>query len=348
MELRPLLSIAAALLLGGTLGAVVHAGRRDSAATQAARAFLATLGPEKARKAHYDFESEERFNWHFIPKPRNGISFKEMTPDQRQAALTLLNVGVSTDGMKRLETVRQLENVLHEMEQGKGPVRDPDLYFVTVFGEPSDKGHWGWRYEGHHVSLQWTMSNGQIRADTPQFLGANPAEVREGPMKGTRVLAQEEDLAYELLATLKDTQRKEAIVQDVAPSEIITGNSRRAAIQEDRGVAYAELSPSQKKVLIKLIEQHASLQTSDLARQRMVALKAAGLDSIKFAWMGGTQKGQGHYYRIQGKTFLIEFDNTQNDANHIHTVWRDFAGDFGVDLLAEHYRAYPHFATTAR
>ena len=325
---------------------VVHARRRENPATLAAREFLAALGPEKAKKARYAFDSDERLNWHFVPKERNGVSLKEMSEAQQKAALALVHVGVSQDGMKRLETVRQLENVLQEMEKGSGPTRDPDLYFVTIFGEPSDKGAWGWRYEGHHVSLQWTMRDGRIIADTPQFFGANPAEVREGPMKGTRLLANEEDLAYELLHSLTDAQRKEAILSADAPADILTGAARRAAIQEDKGIALSRLTAPQQKMVARLVTQHAKLQAADRTQKRLSAYQKERLDAIKFAWMGGSERGQGHYYRIQGKTFLIEFDNSQNNANHIHTVWRDFAGDFGADLLAEHYQASAQSSST--
>lgn len=342
MKQNPFVFAAGAFLLGATLAIAAPAFRRDSAATQSARAFLATLEPDKAQKARYPFTSEERYNWHFIPKERNGLPFKEMSLPQRDAALNLLRTGVSSDGVKRLETLRQMENVLKEIEQGKGPVRDPDRYFFTVFGEPSDKGVWGWRYEGHHVSLQWTVRDGKVIADTPQFLGANPAEVREGPMKGTRILAKEEDLGYDLVKSLSAEQKAEAIINTAAPNDIITGNSRKAAIEEDKGIVYAKLTKPQQKLLESLIAQHAFLQASDLAAKRITALRRAGLDSVRFAWIGGLEKGQGHYYRIQGKTFLIEFDNTQNNANHIHAAWRDFKGDFGTDLLAAHYQNSPH------
>lgn len=327
------------LVVVGAVAAVAPRFRSDSQATQAARQFLASLEPAQAKKARYDFDNPERFNWHFVPKDRNGLSFKEMTTGQRQAATTLLRAGASADGVKRLETLRQMENVLKEIEQGRGPVRDAELYFVTVFGEPSDKGIWGWRYEGHHVSLQWTVRDGKILADTPQFLGANPAEIREGTMKGTRLLAKEEDGGYALANSLTADQRKAAILATAAPNDIITGNQRKAAILEDRGIAFSQLDAAQKKMLETLIAQHAALQAPELARLRLTKLRHAGKDSIKFAWMGSLERRQGHYYRIQGKTFLIEFDNTQNNANHIHTVWRDFNGDFGDDLLAEHYRA---------
>ena len=338
MQRHPLLAAVCAIGLGATLAFASPALRRESNSVKAARQFLATLEPDKAQKARYAYDSAERFHWNFVPIKRNGLSFKEMTAEQQKAALALLRVGVSDEGVKRLDTLRQLENVLKEIEHGGGPVRDPDLYFITVFGEPSESGTWGWRYEGHHVSLQWSLQDGKVVADTPQFLGANPAEVREGRMKGTRLLAKEEDAGFDLLNSLDAAQKKEAVVSPTAPNEILTGNSRRAEIQKDSGIAYSSLTATQKQKLETLIVQHTALQTPELAQKRMAALRQAGQPVIKFAWMGGVEKGQGHYYRVQGKTFLIEFDNTQNNANHIHTVWRDFKGDFGADLLAEHSR----------
>src|SRR5262249_26399013 len=201
---------------------------------------------------------------------------------------------------------------------------------------------WGWRYEGHHCSQNWTLVNGRAIASSPQFFGANPAEVREGPMKGTRALAAEEDLARTLLKSLNPTQRAEAVLADKAPSDIITGAQRQAAIQEDKGIAYGKLNKEQQGMLLAIIEEYVNAQPPDLTRGRLEKIRAAGLDGVKFAWMGGMERGQGHYYRVQGSTFLIEYDNTQNNANHIHAVWRDFNGDWGEDLLAEHYRNSPH------
>lgn len=345
MQRHSLLAAGFAFGLGATLAVASLALRRETPSVQAARQFLATLEPDKAQKARYPYESAERFNWHFVPKERNGLSFKAMTPEQQKVALALLRIGVSADGVKRLETLRQMENVLREIEQGRGPVRDPDLYFFTIFGEPSDKGKWGWRYEGHHVSLQWCVRDGKMIADSPQFVGANPAEIRDGAMKGTRLLAKEEDLGYELVQSLGAEQKKECVCSETAPNDILTGNSRQAAIQEDKGVSYSELTSAQKKLLEKLIVQHAALHTAELSKKRMTAIRRAGVESIKFAWMGSLERGKAHYYRIQGKTFLIELDNTQNNANHVHTVWRDFKGDFGADLIAEHYQRAAHQVT---
>lgn len=311
-----------------------------AAMTTAARAFLETLTPELKAKAQLPLDADERFNWFYTPVARKGLPLKEMNETQRRAAMQLLRVGLSEQGYSKAETIRALEDVLVEMG-GNPRVRDKDLYYFTIFGEPGASSGWGWRYEGHHLSQHWTVAKGTAVASTPQFFGANPAEVRQGSKKGTRALAAEEDLAYELLRSLDDGQRRSAIVDPSAPDDILTTNSREAAMQADRGLGFAQMTDRQQALLMKLIEVHASAQPDAIARERLARARAA-LDRVKFAWMGGLEKDQGHYYRVQGPSFLIEFDNTQNDANHIHTVWRDFKGDFGRDLLAEHYRSAPH------
>jgi len=325
-----------------TVSAAQTAAPATPTMLDAAKAFLATLEPEQKSKAVQPFNSEERFHWFYTPVSRKGIPLKELKPVQRQAALALLRAGLSEKGYSKAETIRRLEEVLHEIEKGSGPTRDPDLYFFTFFGEPAASGAWGWRYEGHHCSQNWTILNGQSIGSSPQFFGANPAEVRDGPMKGTRVLKTEEDLGRALVKSLTAEQRAEGIVSTTAPGDILTTNTRKAAIQEDRGVAYSKLSKDQQGTLMALIEEYLSAQPRPEARQRLEKIRKLGFDGIKFAWMGGVEKGQGHYYRVQGSTFLIEYDNTQNDANHIHCVWRDFNGDWGTDLLAEHYKNSPH------
>ncbi len=307
-----------------------------------ARAFLAKLDPEQRSKAVLPFNSEERFRWFYTPVSRKGIALKELNAAQREAALALLHAGLSEKGYSKAETIRKLEEVLRELEQGSGPTRDPDLYFFTFFGEAAEKGAWGWRYEGHHCSQNWTIVDGKSFGSSPQFFGANPAEVRNGPMKGTRVLSAEEDLGRSLVKSLSAGQRAEGVLSASAPDDILTSNQRTAAIQQDKGVAYSNLSKDQQGTLLALIEEYLSAQPRAQARQRLEKIRQAGFDQIKFAWMGGLEKGERHYYRVQGSTFLIEYDNTQNNANHIHCVWRDFHGDWGEDLLAEHYRNSPH------
>lgn len=310
----------------------------------AATAFLGTLNPEQRAKAALPFDADERMNWHFVPRPRQGLPLRQMEAKQRDAALALLRAGLSAQGYKKAETIRSLENVLREMENDRdGNFRNPDLYYVTIFGEPAGKGVWGWRYEGHHLSLNWTIINGAVIASSPQFLGANPANVRrEGPYLGTRALAAEEDLGRALVKSLTPEQRAVGVISDKAPADILTAAQRQAALLEDKGIAFKSLTKEQQGLLLALIREHAAGQSATVANKRLAALRKAGLDDVKFAWMGGLEPGTGHYYRVQGKTFLIEYDNTQNQANHIHAVWRDFTGDFGRDLLAEHYHKVPH------
>lgn len=312
-----------------------------AALVEAAHAFLTTLDDEQRAKLQFDFDSEERFNWFYVPKAREGLPLKRMSAPQQKAALAVLEAGLSQKGYSKAEAVRALEPVLAAIESN--PVRrDSELYYLTIFGEPSPTGTWGMRWEGHHLSLHWTVVNGAGLATTPQFFGSNPAEVREGPKKGTRVLHAEEDLARALLTALSDAQRTTAVVSDTAPDDILTTNTRKAAIQENVGLSYGDMTAEQRGMLLALIEEYASAQPKAQAAQRIDRIKAAGFEKVKFAWMGPIQKGALHYYRVQGPTFLIEYDNTQNGGNHVHAVWRDFDGDFGVDLLEEHYRNSPH------
>jgi hypothetical protein len=211
-----------------------------------------------------------------------------------------------------------------------------------VFGEPGDRSTWGWRYEGHHLSHNWTIVNGTAIAASPQFFGTNPAEVRDGPKRGQRVLGSEEDQARSLLASLNASQHASAMLSDEAPRDILTSSEREVAMLDDLGVSQNDLTPNQQATLWSIIEEYATAQPAMVANQRLDEIREAGLSNIKFGWMGGAERGEPHYYRIQGPTFLIEYDNTQGSANHVHSVWRDFRGDFGRDLLAMHYRRFQH------
>jgi hypothetical protein len=196
--------------------------------------------------------------------------------------------------------------------------------------------------EGHHLSANFTVVKGEFVASTPSFLGSNPGEVRQGPRKGLRILAGEEDRARELVQSLNPDQRTMAIIETKAPKEILTEAKRRVQPLEGTGIPAARMTPQQRRLLIQVIEEYVNRVRPELAQVDMKKLRAAGEDKILFAWAGGLEKGDGHYYRVQGPTFLLEYDNTQNDNNHIHAVWRDFTGDFGEDILRQHYQAYPH------
>ena len=328
------------VIVPATLSTSYQAQMPAPAMLQAAQDFLETLGPAELAQTTMPFDTDERYNWFYTPVDRKGLPFKLMNAAQREAAVDLLRAGFSEKGYDKAETIRQLEMVLFEMS-GQA-FRDTELYYFTIFGEPSARGPWGWRYEGHHISQHWTLVNGNAMAASPQFFGANPAEVRQGSMRGTRVLSNEEDLARMFLLSLNESQRAEAIVSPTAPDDILTTNKREATVQTDEGVAFGTLTGDQQRRLMDVIEEYTNAQPTQVAQARLERLHAQPMEQIKFAWMGKIEKGERHYYRIQGPSFLIEYDNTQDDANHIHSVWRDFNGDFGEDLLAAHYRNFSH------
>lgn len=211
-----------------------------------------------------------------------------------------------------------------------------------MFGTPSAQGAWGWRVEGHHVSLRFTIVKGAMIAGSPAFLGTNPAEVRDGEKKGLRILADREDTGRALVVSLDAAQSAAALINTVAPTDIVTGNKNDIAPLEPAGIAAAAMTPKQRELLMQIIQAYASTMEADLAAERSKAIQQAGADKITFAWAGETERGKKHYYRVQGPTFLIEFDNTQNNGNHVHSVWRDFNGDFGRDLLRDHLKSVAH------
>jgi hypothetical protein len=276
-----------------------------------------------------------------------------MSEPQRQRAHDLLRAGLSQRGYTTTMTViNDLEAILRDTEMAArkakggdgsgGQNRDPELYFFTVFGTPGPKEAWGWRVEGHHISLHFTVAGGNTVVAAPTFWGSNPAEVREGPHKGLRALDKEQDLGRALVMALDDSQRKTAVFSDTAPNDIITMTAVSVDPLTPPGVAASAMTPKQRELLMQLIDAYAAQMTADIAAERLAAIKKAGVEKITFAWAGSVEPNERHYYRVQGPTFLIEFDNTQNNANHIHSVWRDFANDFGRDLLREHLVAVAH------
>ena len=349
----PRLLLASGCLAAGLVGGLVAAERSSASMASAATSFLTSLSPEQRQKAAFAFESDERLRWHFIPTegfPRKGLTLNEMSEPQRERVRGLLKAGLSQRGYLTASQIMDLETLLGQIEQsartsGRGAesmVRDSGKYFVSVFGTPSSKASWGWRVEGHHVSLQFTLVNGTLVANSPFFFGSNPAEVLEGPQKGLRILAQREDTARALVMALDQTQRGQAVIQNVAPNDIVTGNKLTVDPLSPVGITAGALTPSQRDMLMQVISAYTSAMADDIAAERMAQLKTAGLDKIAFAWAGELERGKKHYYRVQGPTFLIELNNTQNNGNHIHSVWRDFNGDFGRDLLREHLKTSAH------
>jgi hypothetical protein len=300
----------------------------------AAQDFLSSLEPEQQKKATYAFEDEERFNWHFVPLERRGLSIREMRPDQRVLAYGLLSTGLSHSGYLKATQIMSLERVLWELEN-HAPKRDPEYYLVWIFGKPDAKGTWGWRFEGHHLSLNFTIVDGQLIAETPAFFAANPGEVKEGPRKGLRVLAAEEDLARELVKSLDDAQKGKAVIAAAAPEDILTKDLPKVDPFKPEGIAFGELNDAQKQQLWKLVDAYLSKHHPVLAAEERKRVEAE-TGEIRFAWSGGFEFGQGHYYRVQGKTFVLEYCNVQNGAMHPHVSWRNFGEDFGRDLLRDH------------
>jgi hypothetical protein len=306
--------------------------------SQAANAFLASLTPEQKAKATFQFQDEERFNFHFIPRERKGLAIREMNGMQRHLANALLAAGLSQRGFIKATQVMSLEEVLRIMENDAGERRNPEKYYFSIFGQPGPDNTWGYRVEGHHLSQNFTVARGRV-VDAPSFFGANPAEVRQGPRQGLRVLAAEEDLGRDLLMSLDDSQRKIAVVSETAYKDILTAANRKASLEgQPSGLPASKMNSKQFEKLTALIAEYAHNMPEQMAQARMEQLKKSG-KNLHFAWAGGGERGAPHYYRIQGPAFLIEYDNTQNNANHIHSVWREFTGDFGADLLQEHYRS---------
>tara|TARA_R110002124_G_scaffold225394_1_gene390736 strand:- start:267 stop:1310 length:1044 start_codon:yes stop_codon:yes gene_type:complete len=308
----------------------------------AATAYLASLRADERAKTIFEFDDEQRFDWHFVPRERKGLSMKFMNVDQRTKATNLVKSAMSKSGILRMEQIMDLENVLRVIES-RPPNdlrRDPDNYSISVFGDPS-QDNWGWRIEGHHLSLNFTIVNGQV-AYTPSFFGSNPGTVlAEVPQKDRNVLKEEQMSAFKLMASFNATQLAKALLSDKAPYDVVTFNKRRAELDKFDGIAYGDLSKSQQALLSNIITVYLTRYHVSLSKQQWDNLKKNDLNKIYFSWMGDQNptigKDHGHYYRIHGPTFLIEFDNTQNDANHIHSVVRDLENDFGDDLLKMHY-----------
>jgi len=303
----------------------------------AAQALAAAVDQRKRTKLMLAFDDPRRTDWHYTPRSRPGLSFAELDGKQRGAVHALLRSALSEVGHRKVVNIIELELVLKEIEFALSFLRDPEKYSVVIFGMPDAKSLWGWRFEGHHLSLSFTVRGDKAVATTPSFFGANPADVAQGPKKGLRALALEEDEGRKLLGMLDDAQRRTALVDARTYGDIVTRAQDRVAPLDNRGLEAAQMNEPQRAQLKKLIEVYADSFEPALRAQRLARVHDVGFSAIRFAWAGSAEKAKPHYYRIQGPKFLIEYDASQNDGNHIHTVWRDFDGDFGHDLLREHY-----------
>lgn len=305
--------------------------------------FLKSLTKAQRNKTQMPFNDESRLLWHYIPSsmfPRAGIQLNELDPNQKSKLDELLKAFLSETGYTKTMKIIDLENVLLEIS-GDSIMRNPENYSVAFYGNPEKDSLWAFSFEGHHVSLNFTILNGKVE-NAPRFLGANPARIPSGFREGERTLQKEEDLGFELVNSLSEEQRKVAIFQQEPFFDIVTGKSTEVEPLSPVGIMYGQLSRNQQLIFLKLLDEYLSTIPAEQAEKRMNSIKNEELDEVRFGWAGATVLGEGHYYRIQGKSFLIEFDNVQNKANHIHTVWRDFNGDFGRDLIKEHYKNSDH------
>ncbi|HKJ80078.1 MAG TPA: DUF3500 domain-containing protein, partial [Prolixibacteraceae bacterium] len=286
---------------------------------------------------------DSKYVWHYLPAvsfPRTGISLAELDKNQKDLLFNLLKSSLSETGYAKSKQIISLEEVLAEMS-GNTDYRNPEKYYTAFYGNPAKDSLWSWAFQGHHLSLNFTILNGKTSI-APRFFGANPAIIKQGKRKGERTLAAEDDMGLELINSMNAQQKEKTIINDRAFYDIITTNSDKVEPLEPAGIKMKDLNPQQKITLLKLIETYLEAMPDELAVKRMQNLKKEETSEIMFAWAGATELGKGHYYRVQGKSFLIEFDNTQNHANHIHSVWRDFDGDFGKNLIREHYKSSEH------
>lgn len=332
---RIVLAAAALLPFGRASAQTVDAAQRIA---DAANRFLLSLDDGQRRKAMIAFDSANRLDWHYVPRSRSGLALGEMRADQADAARALFASVLNQRGLDLLDGVRLLEGVLREQQ---GSFRDPDRYYVSVFGTPG-RFAWSWRFEGHHLSLNVALPAPGHVAVTPFFTGAHPATVRDGPHRGYRLLGPSEDLARQIMAGLNDQQRRAAIIADRSFGEIVASPQRERDLGAPRGLLLGEMTGAQRTLVEALMDRFLGTLAADLLAQQKQRVLAQGLATFRFAWAGSLTPGEAHYFRVHGPATLIEHDNTQNGANHIHAVWRDLAADFGRDALADHYRQQRH------
>jgi hypothetical protein len=339
--------------LAGAAAAVLR-NRPAEAMCREAGVWLKSLDESQRRLAHKAYADASRTGWHFIPKnDRKGVQLRDMTPAQEQAALRLLRSALSQVGYDKSIGIMELDEILRIQEGTAAKnVRDPKRYYFTVFGDPAETGTWGLSVEGHHLSLNFTVRDGRIVDSTPQFLGANPAIVRKAlpglPPEGTRVLRDEEALAFELVQSLPEPLRARAVIASEAPAEIRAAGEPQPPTGRPAGIALGDLPPPAQSLLRRLVETYCAAMPEEVAVERLRLIEKGGSEAaagavhhgwndVHFAWAGSLEPGIGHSYRIEGPTFLVEFVNVQpdaegNPANHIHCVWRDKSGDFDLPL----------------
>ncbi|WP_333818547.1 DUF3500 domain-containing protein [Ohtaekwangia sp.] len=301
--------------------------------------FIVTLSSDLRAKAIYTWDDNERYQWHFVPKSRNGVNLHSLNEKQKSAAFALLKVCLSNQGYRKATDIISLEKILQQVEgrSEDDTYRDPLNYYFTLFGTPAVDKPWGWRLEGHHLSLNFTSVDGVIESSTPSFFGSNPAVVPSGNERGKKTLRDEMDLGFALIHAMDANQLSKARISEEALPEIVSYNKRNATPLTPTGILYSELREDQQTIFMKLLDAYIKNYELGFSEKLRKKIQQAGINNLSFAWAGGLKPGVGHYYRIQGPMLMIEYDNTQNNANHVHSVVRDLTNDFGEDILREHY-----------
>jgi len=334
------LRLAAAGAAGLALGArpARAAPAAADAVEDAASAFLRSLSAAARARATFPFASPERTRWHWtVPAsvPRNGLPLGAMTPSQRKRALALLRSSTSLAGYRKALDIMSLQGVLQRMSTGVNDPFDPDLYFVSVFGAPGSPA-WGWRFEGHHLSRNFTVARGRVVVE-PFFLGAWPTRAGtayRSVARGSRTMPREEDAAREIVLSLDRGLRTRVVFSTASLTDHVTQNAVRVSPLDRVGVLARDLPAAGQARVLEIVRTYLANHPAAVSRDALARIGGpAGLRRTRFGWAGSTRPGEPHYYRLQGPTFLLEFDNSRNDGTHIHSVWRDFQRDFGRHLL---------------
>jgi len=312
--------------------------------SEKATLFLDSLSDELKTQTVFSIDDEERFNMNYVPINRKGPRFHDFNETQKAVALDLLKSSLSDEGYRKSKEIMSLEAVLRvienddndRMSDGK-PRRDPMNYHFCIFGDPSSEKPWGWRFEGHHLSLNFTSSDSKISSATPTFFGTNPGVIRITGHKEKEVLKKETALSFKLVNSLSPEQLKKAMFADIAPLEIITTTKRNVEGFEQKGIYHDDLTSEQQKLFHELIDLYLNNYEQNFSEGYRDKIKKAGIENLSFSWAGSLEPGTPNYWCIQGPVLLIEYDNTQTNANHVHTVVRDPTNDYGEDTLKKHY-----------
>ncbi|MBM52072.1 MAG: DUF3500 domain-containing protein [Acidobacteriota bacterium] len=307
------------------------------------QALASRLSPEQMQAAEFSFDDSIRHEWFYTPVDRVGLRIGDLDADQMTDLRTLLDDGLGANGTEQAFKIVQLEELLFSTSGGR-EMRNPGNYYLMMFGEPTTEGSWAWRFEGHHFSASFTIVDNHLVSGTPAFFGGNPALVPEDSEvhAGLSPFSREQDLGFELLNSFDEGQRARVILAGEAPQDILTENFQRAEMGAPEGISVADINDVQHAILKELMGVYGNRMNPTLHDYQMAKIRQAGVERVHFAWAGSTEPGEGHYYRIQGPTFVIEYDNTQNNANHIHSVWRDFEDDFGYEPLRQHLAVDHH------